>query len=112
MCKRRYYVPQGRKHSAVYCSRNCLAKDLLSKYTSIYGFKKSDQPLHKYKSINIDGKRVREHRYLMEQKVGRKLTKNEHVHHVNGDSLDNNLDNLEILTNSEHQKIEYKLRNP
>ncbi|MBZ5529739.1 MAG: HNH endonuclease [Acidobacteriia bacterium] len=48
----------------------------------------------------------------MEQKVGRKLTKNEHVHHVNGDSLDNNLDNLEILTNSEHQKIEYKLRNP
>lgn len=32
-----------------------------------------------------------------------------HVHHVNGDRLDNRRENLELLTNSEHQKL-HRLR--
>ncbi|NBV72428.1 MAG: hypothetical protein EBR60_10400 [Burkholderiaceae bacterium] len=56
----------------------------------------------RYKTIRINGKQVREHRYLMEQHLGRKLDRNEQVHHINGDWRDNR-------TNSEHQKLELSL---
>lgn len=35
----------------------------------------------KYKAIKVDGIKHDEHRYLMEQHVGRKLNSNELVHH-------------------------------
>lgn len=44
----------------------------------------------------------------MEQEVGRKLGSNEIVHHKNEDKLDNGIDNLEILTRSEHAKLHAK----
>lgn len=43
-------------------------------------------------------------RMLMEEKLGRPLTPNEDVHHIDGNPLNNNLDNLEIKIHGEHQK--------
>lgn len=55
-----------------------------------------------YKQIRINGKYVQEHRYLMEQHIGRKLSMHEIVHHKNEDKLDNRIENLQIMSAEEH----------
>ena len=50
-----------------------------------------------------------EHRYIMEQHLGRYLTKNEIIHHLNGDKLDNRIENIQIVSRQLHPVIHYKL---
>jgi len=49
-----------------------------------------------YRALHINGEQILEHRHVMEQTLGRKLTTAENVHHLNGDRLDNRIENLEI----------------
>jgi len=51
---------------------------------------------HGYRLVFKDGRRVREHRWIMEQHLGRALRADESVHHRNGDRLDNRIANLEL----------------
>jgi len=54
---------------------------------------------------------VLEHRYIMEQKLGRYLKSYEIVHHIDGNKQNNSLDNLELISNSsEHARL-HQLKN-
>ena len=48
---------------------------------------------------------VYEHRLIMESIIGRHLTYNEHIHHINGKRWDNRPENLQIMSPSEHSKL-------
>lgn len=64
-----------------------------------------------YRVILVNGSYVKEHRYLMEQKIGRSLLESETVHHINGVRDDNRIENLELWSNSHPsgQRIEDKI---
>jgi hypothetical protein len=58
-----------------------------------------------YWNVCRSGKKIRKHRLVMETHLGRRLTFDEVVHHKNHDKLDNRLENLELLTRSEHNRL-------
>jgi len=51
---------------------------------------------------------VREHRLIMEKFLKRYLRKNEIVHHKDGNTLNNNINNLELMSAKEHNSIKEK----
>lgn len=52
-----------------------------------------------------DGSGIPEHRYVMEEYLGRELLSTEHVHHIDFDRTNNKIENLMIVSRGEHSKL-------
>ena len=61
-------------------------------------------PRKKYKNVWSEGKCQSRSREIMEEHLSRKLKPNEVVHHINEDTLDNRIENLQVMTRGEHQR--------
>lgn len=48
---------------------------------------------------------AKQHRLVMEEYLGRQLSPNEVVHHINGDKTDNRVENLMVMSRDEHSKL-------
>jgi hypothetical protein len=95
-----------------------LSARTLSKYLNKFGVRKQNgrkitqegyvkifSPDHPFKDAN---QYVYEHRLVMEKKLGRYLTKEEVVHHIDGDKLNNNIENLELFESAQSHKAFHK----
>jgi hypothetical protein len=72
-------------------------------YLQYYGEYYKNHPEYNHESNWRRG--ILAHRYIMEQHIGRFLTKDEVVHHLDGDKLNNDISNLKIMSQSEHTKL-------
>ena len=55
-----------------------------------------------YKTIRVNGRVMKLHRYIMEEYLSRSLDSWEVVHHINGDPHDNRLENLGLTCKGGH----------
>jgi hypothetical protein len=60
--------------------------------------------------VRVNNKKISKiyHRWVIEKEIGRTLTSNEIVHHINHNKLDNRLENLQVMSKKEHSLIHGK----
>lgn len=67
--------------------------------------------IKRYRKVKRNGINYMEHRWNAEQILGRKLTPQETIHHIDGNKLNNNPENLILFkTMSEHRQYENRYR--
>ena len=85
-----------------FCSAKC--KNKFQSETHGCNWKGGKQKNGRYIAIWLSkGKRIFEHRLVMEKKIGRKVRKGEVIHHINGNPIDNRIENLVLCkTHGQH----------
>lgn len=91
------------------CSRECSgkwrgirnAKDEPTRMGDYYVIHMPEHP-----NASQDGY-VKEHRLIVEQRLGRYLLPTEVVHHIDGNTFNNTDENLQLMTISEHQRLHH-----
>ena len=92
------------KADSRYCSRPCAWKNNGGKNRALVAVWWKNRKGYIEGRVWENDKPVRYkfHRWIVEQRLGRQLRKDEDVHHINGIKDDNRLDNLEIIGRAEH----------
>jgi len=106
-CKECGIVFRPKASTSKYCSRKC-------SWANNGGHNKKIVSWWKNPKGYIEGRiwidedtyrNVKQHRYFMELHIGRPLHPLEDIHHINGIKDDNRIENLQIISHSEHWSL-------
>lgn len=99
-CKTTFERPHGKTRA--YCSVSCsgearkdgMKKPIITLDARVIG--DTVRSTHGYLMVRQGGRKLMQHRLVMEQVLDRSLERHERVHHKNGDRTDNRPENLEL----------------
>lgn len=126
VCNKIFELRRGKKGElGKFCSLICKNKSqvgvkLLSRTMEKHPYWKGGKSVHNEGYILIYSPKhslkkrngyMLEHRLVMEKHIGRYLTKDEIIHHINEKVDDNRIENLQLLTKGEHSSLHRK-KNP
>jgi len=105
-CSKVFISRRKNKSGFTFCSQKCSKEFLKGKNHHSFINGTTVNTLG-YRCIKVGDKYVLEHRLIMEEHLNRKLNHGEVVHHKDGNKLNNNINNLEVMTKYEHDKHHY-----
>lgn len=109
-CKTEIIMKNG-KYNKIFCSKKCSVSYRIGDrhacwkggvYIDGSGYAHVYSPTHPYKSAIGYVKRSR---LEVEKNIGRYLSRNEVVHHINRDKSDDRIDNLKVMSNTDHMRF-------
>lgn len=106
-CQRPVWRVPSNSNQRTFCSRACANKGMELAGPG-HRAQRDDGYIQIYYPRHPDASAsgfILEHRLIASEALGRRLTKSEHVHHINGIKDDNRPENLQVMSAGAHQNI-------
>ncbi len=109
------HIPWNKNKKGIHLSKNSEFKKGMTPWNKGTGKGWSkDKSVKNYiylRGTTIKNRGVRKHRMIMEEYLGKKLTRKEVVHHIDGNTLNNKIENLQVMSISEHASLHLHHKN-